>query len=663
MTQSPRTRIGRIPVLAVQPVIEGGKWPTKAVVGEVVPLKAQVFREGHDAVGATAVVIDPEGQIHARLRMRDLATGLDWWQAEFIPTSAGRWSFRIEGWSDPVGTWVHDARIKVSNQIDVALMLEEGALVLERARPDLPSDLRALLRHSIKTLRDTTLAPLERLRAGIDAAAEIAQEHPLRDFVSPSDTYQIEVHRQRALFSAWYEIFPRSYGTWQDAKGRWHTGNLQGATHELDRIAGLGFDVVYLTPIHPIGSTNRKGRNNTLNAKPGDPGSPYGIGAAEGGHDSIHPDLGSFDDFDAFVARAHELNLEVALDIALQASPDHPWVTEHPEWFVTRADGSIAYAENPPKKYQDIYPLSFDRDPQGLFDAIRDVIQLWIDHGVTLFRVDNPHTKPLVFWEELLAHFNQVHPEVIFLSEAFTKPAMMKALAMVGYHQSYTYFTWRNNAAELGQYLYEVSHDTSDVLRPNFWPTTHDILTPYVQQGGVAAHAIRAILAATGSPSWGIYSGYELAESVARPGYEEHIDNEKYEYKARDFSGGEVTGLNELLRRLNEIRNQNPALAQLRNLTLHHSSDDAILVFSKRISAQHSPTGEDNTIIVVASTDPFSTREGLIHLDMEALGLTQDEIFDAQDLLGGDTYEWGHSPFVRLDPRGACAHIIKVRRR
>jgi starch synthase (maltosyl-transferring) len=425
----------------------------------------------------------------------------------------------------------------------------------------------------------------------------------------------------------------------------------------------MGFDVAYLTPIHPIGHTNRKGRNNTLDPQPGDPGSPYAIGSEDGGHDAIEPTLGTFEDFDAFVARARELGLEVALDLALQCSPDHPWVKTHPEWFTTRADGSIAYAENPPKKYQDIYPVNFDNDPEGIYAEVLRVILLWVEHGVTLFRVDNPHTKPVEFWEWLIAEVNREHPEVIFLAEAFTRPAMMHTLAKVGYHQSYTYFAWRNTKAELTEYLTELSGPAADYMRPSFWPTTHDILTPYMQYGGRPAFRVRAVLAATMVPTYGIYTGYELVENVARPGVEEQIDNEKYEFKPRDWAAAEASGtsLGPLLARLNHIRRQHPALQRLRNITFHRTDDDAIICFTKRLTAAQSPTGREDTIIVVANLDPHGPRETTLHLDMPALGMDWHHGFVAHDLLTGQTWHWGEHNYVRLDPHVEPAHVIHVR--
>lgn len=664
---TPYAPIGRIPVVEVGPLAEGGRWPTKAVVGEVVPVRATVFREGHDAVAATAVLVAPDGTDHSRARMRDIAPGRDVFFAQVVPDAEGLWSFRVEGWSDPYGTWEHDATIKVHAGVDVELMLTEGGLVLERAAalPGLSTAQRTVLVDAVAALRDVGRPAGARLAAGTSPEVHaVLDAVPLRDHVSSSATYPLRVHRSRALFSSWYEFFPRSEGAVKDpVTGTWTSGTLRTAAERLPGIADMGFDVVYLTPIHPIGTTNRKGRNNTLEAQPGDPGSPYGIGSAEGGMEAIHPDLGTIDDFDAFVARARELDLEVALDIALNASPDHPWVAEHPEWFTTLADGSIAYAENPPKKYQDIYPFNFDNDPEGIYEAMLEVFVHWAEHGVTLFRIDNPHTKPLPFWERLLREFDQRYPDVIFLSEAFTKPAMMRTLAMIGFHQSYTYYTWRNSAGELEEYLQEISGDLGAVMRPNFWPTTHDILTPYMQQGGIPAFAIRAVIAATASPSWGIYAGYELAESIARPGAQEQIDNEKYEYKPRDWAeAAERIGLTDLLTRLNAIRHEHPALQQLRNLTVHGTTDEAILCFSKRIAAEHSPDGREDTVIVVVTTDPYTTRQGHLRLDMDALGLAGDGEFVARDVLSGQTFAWSSEPFVRLDPRGSCAHVVVVTR-
>jgi len=654
--------IGRIPVVDVAPVAEAGRFPAKAVVGEAFPVRATVFREGHDAVAATAVLVDPDGNDHSSAPMVDIAPGLDRYEARLQPDREGLWSFRVEGWSDPWATWVHDATIKIAAGVDVELMLTEGSLLLRRAaeRDSLPDDDARTLAAAATGLTDAHLAPTERLDLALARDVQDAlHRDPVRDLVSASPAYPLVVDRPLALTGSWYELFPRSHGAHYDEhEGRWVSGTLRTASDELPRIAGMGFDVVYLTPIHPIGTSNRKGRNNSLLTEPGDPGSPYAIGSADGGHDAIEPTLGTFADFDDFVARARSLKLEVALDIALQCSPDHPWVARHPEWFTTRADGTIAYAENPPKKYQDIYPLNFDNDPVGIAAEIRRVLQVWIDHGVTLFRVDNPHTKPLDFWQWLLADVRKDHPEVIFLSEAFTRPAMMATLAKIGFHQSYTYFTWRNTKEELEEYLTEVSGEQGAWMRPSFWPTTHDILPPYLTAGGGPAFAVRAVLAATGSPTWGIYSGYELVEKVPRPGAEEQIDNEKYEFKPRDWSQADQLGIALLLGNLNAIRRSHPALRQLRNLRVHPTSDDAIVAFSKHLDAEHSPTGRADTVLVVVNLDPWSTRAGTVEIDLAALGLPAQ--VRARDLLTHEEWTWGSSAYVRLDPTERPAHVVAL---
>lgn len=666
---APYSPVGRIPVTEVFPVVEDGRWPAKAVPGEVIPVRATVFREGHDRFGATAVLVRPDGTDGPSARMREIAPGRDLYEARLAPDSPGDWGLRVEGWSDPYATWAHDAGIKVPAGVDVELMLEEGARVLERAagleeRPDQDA---AVLREAAATLRDASAPAASRLAAGLDEGVVSALERlPLRDFVSPSATYPLQVDRRRALVGSWYEIFPRSLGSGTDAEGNWRSGTLRTATARLDRIAAMGFDVLYLTPISPIGTTNRKGRNNTLTARPGDPGSPYGIGSPEGGHDVVHPDLGTFEDFDALVARAGELGMEVALDLALQCSPDHPWVSEHPEWFTVLADGSIAYAENPPKKYQDIYPLNFDNDPEGIYSAILEVVTTWIEHGVTIFRVDNPHTKPLPFWQRLIREVRASHPEVLFLAEAFTRPAMMRTLGKIGFNQSYTYFAWRNTKEELTDYMVELSQETAHVLRPAFWPTTHDILTPFMTNGKVAAFKLRAVLAATMSPTWGIYSGYELAESTPRPGYEEQIDNEKYEYKPRDFAAARTNGIEDLLTRLNAARTAHPCLQQLRDIWFHPTSNDALIAYSKRVEAAHSPTGADDVVLTVVNLDPHRAQEGEVFLNLDQLGLPPGTdgsrpVVHVTDELTGASYDWSGTNYVRLDPFGGqVAHVLSV---
>jgi starch synthase (maltosyl-transferring) len=667
LSAPPQVPIGRIPVLDISPLVDGGARPAKSVVGERFTVTATVLREGHDAVSASVVMTPPEGPEQV-MTMTCTNPGLNFWEAEVEADATGLWTYRVEGWSDPYATWRHDAMIKVAADVDTELMLEEGARLLERAAgTGRREEAVRVLADAVTGLRDTSRPPQVRLQAGIDEhVRSVLAVEPLRDMVSASAAYPLLVERKLALFGSWYEIFPRSEGARFDEETQtWTSGTLRTAAERLPAIARMGFDVVYLTPVHPIGTSARKGPNNTLNAGPGDPGSPYAIGSPEGGHDAIHPDLGTFDDFDFFVAEARRHGLEVALDIALQCSPDHPYVTSHPEWFTTRADGTIAYAENPPKKYQDIYPLNLDNDPAGAYAEMRRMIQVWIDHGVEIFRVDNPHTKPVEFWQWLIADVAKDHPDVIWLSEAFTKPAMMHALAKVGFQQSYTYYAWRNSRWELEEYCRELSGPTAAFMRPSFWPTTHDILTPYMQFGGPAAWKTRAALAGLLVPTYGIYAGYELIEHVARPGAEEQIDNEKYQYKDRrwdDYEPGgpkEGQSLGPYLTRLNRIRRDHPALHWLRNLSFHSADDENILVFSKRWV---SPDGAEDTVVVVANLDPHSTRETVVHLDMPTLGFDYGQDFVAHDLVTDASWRWGQHNYVRLGPEGEPVHILAARR-
>jgi starch synthase (maltosyl-transferring) len=488
------------------------------------------------------------------------------------------------------------------------------------------------------------------------------ERHPLGHLHTISAPLDLRVERSRAGVGSWYELFPRSEGAKKRKNGAWASGTFRTAARRLPALAQLGFDVVYLPPIHPIGTSFRKGPNNSLTAGANDPGSPWAIGSPDGGHDAIHPDLGTEADFAAFVDSAKKNNMEVALDLALQCSPDHPWVTEHPEWFTHLVDGSIAYAENPPKKYQDIYPLNFDNDPVGLREEVLRIVRHWIGLGVRIFRVDNPHTKPLPFWEWLLHAVAQENPDVVFLAEAFTTPAMMQTLAGAGFQQSYTYFTWRNTKLELGDYLTELSHETSAWLRPNLFVNTPDILTEYLQFGGPPAFKIRAAIAATAAPSWGVYSGFELYESVARLGSEESIDNEKYEYRPRDFAAAEREGrsLAPFLKLLNRIRSEHPALRQLRNLDVHWSDDDAILVYSKYLAGRFVRSGKSDAIIVVANVDPHSVRETIVHLDPARFGCTADRPFEVTDLITKQKFTWGTDNYVRLDAFVEPVHILNV---
>ena len=643
-------------------MLECGRRPAKAVVGETFEVSATVIREGHEVPGAGVVLRGPAGERLPLARMREIAPGTDRYGAEVTPSTEGSWRFHVEAWGDPIGHWQHDAGIKVPRGQDVELMLTEGAALFDRAArsPARPPGHRAALAAVALKLTDRGIAPWDRLAAA-DAKeiTEILDEAPLRELLTRSAAYPLVVHRQRALYGAWYEFFPRSEGVQIDPMGRREPvgGTLRTAVCRLDGIADMGFDVVYLPPIHPIGTTARKGRNNALHTGPGDPGSPWAIGSPDGGHDSIHPELGTFADFDEFVARTRELGMEVALDLALQTSPDHPWVTEHPDWFSHRADGTIAYAENPPKKYQDIYPLNFDQDPGGLYAEVLRVVRLWMSHGVRIFRVDNPHTKPLAFWERLLAEVDSTDPDVIFLAEAFTRPAMMHTLAKIGFHQSYTYFTWRNSAPELIGYLRELSGPAAAYMRPNFFVNTPDILHEYLQHGGPPAFRVRAVLAALLSPTWGVYSGFELCENVpVRPGSEEYLDSEKYAYRPRDWKEAEQepNGIAPLLTRLNMIRKSHPALHWLRNLRFHFVDQPGMMCFSKRSRR------DADTVLVVVNLDPYQPREATVWLDMAALGIDDQSQFVVTDELTGESYRWGQANYVRLDPAIAPAHIFTV---
>lgn len=646
--------LGRIPVTGVTPVLQGGAYPVKAVVHERLLIQANVFREGHDAVNASVILTAPGGT-QRRIDMTQVEPlGLDIWQAHVRMAAEGDWTYRVEGWSDPWGTWTYNATKKLPAGVDVDLVCLEGRDLLERAAAQAETLRTPGAAHLLRGTAESVTAD-----ADVNELLELIRSAPIRramarfgprELVSPTPDYPIRVERRRALYSSWYEFFPRSQGAWQGDDGQWHSGTFASSHERLEAAAAMGFHIVYLPPIHPIGSAFRKGKNNSLTPSPQDPGSPWAIGSPEGGHDAIHPDLGDFDDFDEFVSKARSLGLEVALDLALQASPDHPWVTEHPEWFTTRLDGTIAYAENPPKKYQDIYPINFDNDPVGIYHEVLRIVRFWIDRGVTVFRVDNPHTKPVEFWDWLLQRVHETNPEIIFLAEAFTKPQMMSALGTVGFQQSYTYFTWRNLKWELTEYLTELSGEMASHYRPNFFVNTPDINPFFLQSGNPAAFAIRAILAATMSPSWGVYSGFELFEHKSlAPGKEEYLNSEKYEYRPRDYDA--EPNLNVLMGTLNRLREAHPALQQLRDVHFHHAPHDKVIAFSK--------SDGDDVVLVVCSLDPDNTVESSLNLDFAALGLPGARQVAVFDELNQERYTWGEEAFVRLYP-GRPAHVLHV---
>ena len=672
---------GRIAIDDVAPALSGGRFPAKAVVGEVVPVRATVWREGHDAVSATLVVRyhgtaypqlapDPPGSVSEPSppvtppRIKPLVLPMspgrtpDVLHGQFTPDQVGMWTFRVDGWGDPIATWRKGVTAKLNagqGESELSNDLLIGARLLERAATGVPREQRQPMVDAAAALREPG-DPFTRAGAALSPAiADLLDRYPLRELLTRGEQFGVWVDRPQARFSAWYELFPRSTGGW-DSTGKPVHGTFATAAKDLPRVARMGFDVVYLPPIHPIGKVHRKGRNNSVTAAEGDVGSPWAIGSTEGGHDAIHPDLGTIEDFDDFVSAAADQGLSVALDLALQCAPDHPWAQEHPEWFTVLPDGTIAYAENPPKKYQDIYPLNFDNDPAGLYAEVLRVVRFWISHGVKIFRVDNPHTKPPNFWAWLIGKVKHEDPDVLFLAEAFTRPARLYGLAKLGFTQSYSYFTWRTAKWELTEYGQQIA-EYADCARPNLFVNTPDILHESLQHGGPGMFAIRAVLASTFSSVWGVYSGFELFEHRAvREGSEEYLDSEKYELRPRDFEAAVATGqsLEPFLGRLNEIRRLHPALEQLRTIRFHHVDNDALLAYSK-----FDPVTGD-CVLVVVTLNPFGPEEGTVWLDMGELGMEVYDRFWVRDEITGDEYHWGQANYVRLDPGRAVAHILNM---
>ena len=676
-------QFGRINVMDITPAEERGIFPARVELGEPFEMTAQVFIEGRTKVGATAIVRNPRGKETMRRAMTCVNPGLDRWTVMVkcgehsdlkpwedgyaaVKRQLGEWTVTIEGWEDAYVSWLHDARIKVRVMDDVDNALNSGAELLARwaETPDtgLTARDRKTLEKAAETMADQTLSAEDRLAAGDNPTiAALHETHPLRDGISPSQPQRFKVECPKSSFAAWYQFFPRSEGATIDPNtGKIIQGTLKTSMAGLERAAAEGFDIVYLPPVFPIGVTNRKGRNNTLVAGPDDPGSPFGIGSELGGHDTVDPLLGTMDDFKALCQRAHELGLEIALDFALQCSPDHPWVKAHPNWFRHKPDGSIAFAENPPKKYQDIYPIDFNADMPGIEKEVERIMNLWIEAGVTIFRIDNPHTKPVRFWQDVIAAVTKKHPEILFLAEAFTRPGMMRALSYVGFTQSHCYFPWRNTKDELEEYLPVTNGDDGYYQHNTFWPTTPDILTAYVRDNGVAGHCVRAVLAAMGSPSWGIYNGYELIENKQRPGFEEQIDNEKYEVKVRDWSKAKQYGVAEMLTALNKIRRAHPAALSYHNLTVLPTSDPNILAFARHTPAELTGTGQADTLIVVVNLDGHNAHQSMIHLELSELGLPTDRPLNVRDELTGREFQWGWDNYVSLAPWADVAHILSV---
>jgi starch synthase (maltosyl-transferring) len=643
----------RVVVEGVKPQIDGGRYAIKRVVGDSVRVEADIFADGHDLV-ACRLLHQAEGEREWQSAEME-SLGNDHWRGEFPVSEIGFHRYVVAGTIDHFGSWRRDLVKRLDAKQDVGLDLRTGAMIIRQAAARAKGEDAARLAAWAKTLEE---------KSGDPKTTEVALDADLAAMMSRYRDPELEtrhaelkvfVDRERARFSSWYEFFPRSCG----ASASVH-GTFKDCDARLEYAAAMGFDVVYFPPIHPVGRSYRKGRNNAVEAKPGDVGSPWAIGAEEGGHTAIHPELGTLADFRALIGKTRDLGMEIALDIAFQCAPDHPWVKEHPEWFRKRADGSIQYAENPPKKYQDIYPFDFEsHDWQGLWDALLGVFLFWIDEGVKIFRVDNPHTKAFPFWEWAIGEIKEHHPDVLFLAEAFTRPRVMERLAKLGYTQSYTYFTWRNTKQELTQYMRELTEtEVKEYFRPNFWPNTPDILPEALQVGGAAAFKNRLILAATLSSNYGMYGpAFELLESKPRDaGGEEYLDSEKYELKQWDVDS--PASLRPLIQRVNQIRRENPALQVTEGIRFHQTDNPQLICYSK--------TGADgrNPVLVVVNIDPYHTQSGWVDVDLDALGVNASEPFQVYDQLSDARYLWqGARNFVMLSPDAIPAHIFRVLKR
>ena len=639
----------RIHIQYPQPAVDAGLYPAKRTVGDLVEVSTDVFRDGHEKLRAV-ICHKPAGARRWReseLQPIDAHINGVRWAGSFVVDAPGRWDWTVEAWTDHFATWRDELRRKLeAGQHDLSGELSEGVLLLQDAAGRASGADKKLIEHALRVLEDEEILDAAKHDAALGqelyAAIERNAERHGATRLEPG--LALEVDRVRARFGAWYELFPRSFG------------GLQGVEAQLPRLRELGFDVIYVPPIHPIGHTNRKGRNNALVAGPDDPGSPYAIGSELGGHDAVEPSLGTLDDVRALCAAAAELEMDIALDLAINCSPDHPWLKEHPDWFFRRPDGTLKYAENPPKKYQDIYNVNFQsEDWRAMWDELRRVVLMWVGLGVKVFRVDNPHTKPLPFWAWLIAEVHRVDRDVIFLSEAFTRPKMMKALAKAGFTQSYSYFTWRNFKGELVEYFTELTQTRmKEYYRANLFPNTPDILPGFLQRGGRPAFMIRAILATTLSSVYGIYSGFELCENrVLAPGKEEYLDSEKYEIKAWDWE--RPGNIRPLITRLNQVRRANPALQEYDNLRFHPADGDSILFYGKML--------EDRTsmVFVAVNLDPFQAHETVLHFPLQEMGIGWGDPWEVEELLTGERHFWqGADHWLRLEP-DAPGRIYRVR--
>ncbi len=633
----------------VTPIVDGGRYPIKREVGDTVAVQADIFREGHERLLAVIQYrpADEDAWREAPMSFFDN----DRWTGEFIVDQNTMWEYRIQAFPDPIGSWQEEMEKKLAAGVDVESELDEGLLLYQELLSRTDPAGTALLTNAITQERAASdgQESLAILRA--DAVSGLVERVRSRRGFALSSTYRVFVDRERARFAAWYSLFPRSTGTEPD-----RSASFADVERQLPRIAAMGFDVLYFTPIHPISHSKRKGKNNSLVSVPGDPGVPYAIGSAEGGHDAIHPELGTFDDFHHLVDEAASYGMEIALDVALQGSPEHPWLKDHPDWFYVRPDGTIKFGENPPKKYEDMYPLNFQSDAwREMWDEMLRIILFWVEHGVRTFRVDNPHTKPTVFWEWLIAEVHQQHPDVIFLSEAFTRPKVMKALAKAGFAQSYTYFTWRNFKQELREYGEELTQTpTKEFMRGNFFTNTHDILPQILQEGGKPAFQFRVVLAATMSSVYGIYSGFELCENTPVPGKEEYLNSEKYEYKVWDWD--RPGNIADYIGKLNTFRRDHPALQEYDNLRFVDTSDDQVLAYYK------ATPDLDDIVLVVVNLDPFHAHDSQLWLPLDRFGQPWDAQLRAWELFSDETFMWtGAEQHVHLDPAVNPAMVFHLK--
>lgn len=645
----------RVAIEHVRPQVDDGRFPIRRVQGETVTVSAFIHADGHDALTAVLRYRQKGGPLWQEAFMTLRGQGTDVWDADFALAELGIYEYTVQAWVDEFGSLKRDLIKKIAAGQDVGDLVEEIALLFDKTAPHAPGIFGERLRASAKELRRSDGETAAQAVVTAPGLADAARRSADRRTAATSDRiYEVLVERPRALTGAWYEMFPRS--TSPDPK---RPGTLKDCADRLSYVAEMGFDVVYLPPIHPIGDTFRKGPNNTLKAGPNDPGSPWAIGNKTGGHMAVHPDLGTLADFDALVAEARRLRMEIALDIAFQCSPDHPYVTEHPEWFKHRPDGTIKYAENPPKKYQDIYPFDFECAAwPALWEELKNVFLFWAKHGVRTFRVDNPHTKPFRFWEWVIREVRIKYPDAIFLSEAFTRPPVLKYLAKVGFSQSYSYFTWRNSKRELTTYFTELTGaETREFLRPNLFVNTPDILHEYLQSGGRPAHQIRLVLAATLGASYGVYGPtYELGDNRAIPGTEDYRDSEKYQ--VRHWAIESPDSLKDFIAQINGIRRENPALRANGGLKFHAIDNDNLIAYSKMTS-----DGTD-LLLVVVNLDPFNAQSGWILLPVSDWGIGSGESYQVHDLLSDARYFWhGDRNYIRLDPSVCPAHIFRVRRK